>query len=69
MYGSSSKTFSGGTRGQFAPRGFSKGSVSTPAFNQETAADYFVKSKELKRETGNCANPNLPLHRTMRLAG
>ena len=40
-----------------------------PAFNQETAADHFVKSKELKRETGNCANPNLPLHRTMRLAG
>jgi hypothetical protein len=22
-----------------------------------------MKSKELKQETGNCANPNLPLHR------
>ena len=42
--------------------------VLTPAFNQETAAVWFVKSKELKRENGNCVNPNLPLHRAVCLA-
>jgi len=40
---------------------------STAVFNRWTALHQVARVRELKRESGSCANQNLPLHRTVRL--